>query len=68
MAGSMEDKVALVTGGGRGVGRGIALDMARAGAAVIVNDFGSSIRGDDAADQGWVVQALVPLCSGHRVA
>lgn len=50
MAGSMEGKVALVTGGGRAVGRGIALDMARAGAAVIVNDLGSSIRGDAAAD------------------
>ena len=50
MAGSMESKVALITGGGRGVGRGIALDMARAGAAVIVNDLGGSIRGDDGAD------------------
>lgn len=41
-------KAVLVTGGGRGVGRGIALDMARAGAAVVVNDLGTSLRGDDA--------------------
>lgn len=50
MAGSMQGKVALVTGAGRGVGRGIALEMAKAGAAVVVNDLGSSLRGDDSGD------------------
>jgi NAD(P)-dependent dehydrogenase (short-subunit alcohol dehydrogenase family) len=50
VAGSMEGKVVLVTGGGRGVGRGIALDMARAGAAVVVNDLGGSISGAGGGD------------------
>jgi NAD(P)-dependent dehydrogenase (short-subunit alcohol dehydrogenase family) len=47
---SMKDKVVLVTGAGRGVGRGIALAMAAAGAAVIVNDLGSSVKGDGESD------------------
>ncbi|HUS95926.1 MAG TPA: SDR family NAD(P)-dependent oxidoreductase [Hyphomicrobiaceae bacterium] len=42
------DKVALVTGSGRGVGREIALLMARCGAKVIVNDLGGSTTGEGA--------------------
>lgn len=42
----LQDKVILVTGAGRGVGRDIALCAARNGAKVIVNDIGASLTGE----------------------
>jgi NAD(P)-dependent dehydrogenase (short-subunit alcohol dehydrogenase family) len=42
----VEGKVVLVTGAGGGIGREIALAMARSGARVVVNDIGSSLAGE----------------------
>ena len=62
----LEDKVVAITGGGRGIGREIALLCAHEGAAVIVNDFGSSLNGDgqDAGPASEVVAEIEAL-GGH---
>src|SRR2546430_17343776 len=45
MAKSRQDKVIIGTGAGRGIGRGIALVCAAAGAKVVVNDPGGAADG-----------------------
>ncbi len=44
--GSLEGKVVVVTGAGRGIGRAVALDAAREGARIVVNDYGVSMDGE----------------------
>src|SRR3954452_18507418 len=50
MTGLLDGKVAVVTGAGRGLGREFALALAREGAAVVVNDIGVSLQGEETAE------------------
>jgi NAD(P)-dependent dehydrogenase (short-subunit alcohol dehydrogenase family) len=66
---SLDGKVAIVTGAGRGIGREHALALAEAGAKVVVNDLGGSLAGEgtDATPAQSVVNEIV-AAGGEAVA
>jgi NAD(P)-dependent dehydrogenase (short-subunit alcohol dehydrogenase family) len=64
----LEGRVAVVTGAGRGIGREFALALAREGAAVVVNDIGVGLRGDETGeDPAAEVCAEIKSSGGRAV-
>ncbi|MCE2457815.1 MAG: SDR family NAD(P)-dependent oxidoreductase [Dehalococcoidia bacterium] len=69
MGNRLEGKVAVVTGAGRGVGRGVALLLAEEGAKVVVNDLGSDVDGTGSShDPADSVVAEIQANGGEAVA
>jgi NAD(P)-dependent dehydrogenase (short-subunit alcohol dehydrogenase family) len=66
--GRLEDKVAVITGAGRGIGREIALLMAREGASIVVNDLGGNTDGSGTGKVADDVVAEIRAMGGQAVA
>jgi NAD(P)-dependent dehydrogenase (short-subunit alcohol dehydrogenase family) len=65
--GRLEDKVAVITGAGRGIGRAIALCMAREGASIVVNDLGGNADGSGTGKVADDVVAEIRAMGGSAV-
>ncbi|HVY10845.1 MAG TPA: SDR family NAD(P)-dependent oxidoreductase [Mycobacteriales bacterium] len=68
MSSLLEGRVAIVTGAGHGIGRGHALELAKHGATVVVNDLGTSVRGEGEGRDAEIVAEIINGRGGTAVA
>jgi NAD(P)-dependent dehydrogenase (short-subunit alcohol dehydrogenase family) len=64
---SFKDRVAIVTGAGGGLGREYALELARRGAKVVVNDLGSARDGTGHSDSALQVVEEIKAMGGQAM-